>query len=151
MRQTFKADRRGFTLIEVMIVTSIIGIMAAAMTVSMAGARQRARIVKAEVETRELINAIRAYEIAMDELPFDQEENKDLEATEANLRDLILPSERNGRVVYLNVRLVNGAMRDPWGRPYRIRVLKGDAGAGQSRREAFVSGAFVPSLSRPAE
>ena len=54
--------KRAFTLIEMMVVVAMILIIAAAMTTSVAKARTRAKVAAAMQETREMTNAILAFE-----------------------------------------------------------------------------------------
>ena len=49
-----RCKREGFTLIELMVVVAMIAIISAAMTVSVAGAQERARVQKATVEVKSI-------------------------------------------------------------------------------------------------
>ena len=145
---------RGFTLVEMMAVMVIISIMVTAMTVSLAGARKRARIVKAQAEVRAIVDAIRTYEqVHYDDeegsspLPFNSENQDGMIANRANLAKLIDPKQNIEGVTYLNVRLSpNDQFLDPWGKPYRIKIVK--VNDQQDISETFVSGVFCPNLAR---
>jgi len=108
-----------FTLIEMMVVTGMLAILMGVAFSGIGQARAQARIAKANAEIRELMNAWLAYEAAYDVWPV--KVNGDLDATEANLKEL-MDGNQDG-TVYLNVPLVNGAFRDPWGTPYKFRLV----------------------------
>lgn len=149
-----KRGNRGFTLVEMMAVMVIISIMVSALTVSLAGARKRARVVKAQVELRAIVDAIRTYEeVHYDDedgsspIPFSSENQNGLIANRATLSKLIDPKQNIEGVTYLNVRLSPGdQFLDPWGKPYRIRIVKKHDE--QEIGETFVSGVFCPNLAR---
>ena len=96
-------------------------------------ARSQARVAKANSEVRELMNAWLSYEAAYDDWPVTVD-GDNLDADASNLKELM--GDNDGKVVYLDAQLVGGAFRDPWGTPYKFRVIK-DSGNANSTEESF--------------
>ena len=105
-------NRKGFTLIEIMLVVIIIGILAAMVVPNMAGRGEQARVsaARADIDAN-LTSALDLYEL----------DNGQYQTTEQGLRALLekpsaapAPASWNGP--YLKKKRIP---LDPWGREYR--------------------------------
>ncbi len=132
-----------FTLVEMLIVIGMLSILMGAAFTGIGQARNQARITKANAEVRELINAWLSYEAAYDDWPVEVS-GTDIEATAGNIKELL--GENDEKVVYLNAQLKSGAFRDPWGTPYKFRLL---TQTGQEpKREEFGAAVTFPNRQR---
>jgi prepilin-type N-terminal cleavage/methylation domain-containing protein len=121
--------KKGFTLIELMVVISMIAVLIGAVASSTTNARARARIVKATADVKEITNAILAYENysvgGQHRIPERSDEN----ASESSLGFILGkgPSADGGTpvpVLYNASLSPDGTIRDPWNTPYRIRIVE---------------------------
>jgi general secretion pathway protein G len=104
--------RRGFTLIEIMVVVVILGILAATIIPQFMGTTQDAKISAAKSQVAELESAIERFYVHMDRYP----------TTEEGLNVLITApagDESKWRGPYVKM-----LRADPWGNPYQY-VLPG--------------------------
>ncbi len=62
-------NRRGFTLIELMVVVAVLGILTAIAIPLYANLQLRARVAKAQADARALVSAISVYSAHMQSLP----------------------------------------------------------------------------------
>ena len=122
------STKRGFTLIELMVVLGMILILGGAMGVAVSGAQERARIQKATAEVKIITQAILAYENESKngqdhELPILTQKDCD-----ANSIGFLLGREtsQSGKVPVLLMAALSsgGAMLDPWGHPYKVTIKK---------------------------
>jgi type II secretory pathway pseudopilin PulG len=128
-----------FTLVEMIVVLGMLGLLMSVAASGIGAARNQARVAKANAEVRELINAWLSYEAAYDDWPVDIS-GEELEATSSNLKELL--GDNDDRVIYLNAQMSNGAFRDPWGTPYKFRLV---SQSGQnSKTETFGASVTFP-------
>ena len=142
------AGRRGFTLIEILIVIAIIGLLAAIILFSLGGARELAREAKAKSEIRSIVLAVSLLENDTGEWPghavpwvvqsgVSGNEVWDLNAPEAGIANTD-GTYQNWKGNYMSI-----VPADPWGNPYFFDTdYDVDPGPGQTW--AAVVGSFGP-------
>ena len=120
--------RKGFTLVELLVVVGMIMLLTGAMTASVTGAMNRARVQKATAEVKIITQAILAYENERQgngeaELP-----TCDKQDCDASSLGFLLGrgNSASGKLpVYLMASLSsNGKLLDPWGHPYKVTIKK---------------------------
>ena len=139
--------KHGFTMIELLTVISMILLLMGAVTASVTRARQRAKIQQAITEAQQLTDAILAYENFVDKKgnsPLGKQvTGRNWAVAEEGKMAFVLgkesmPNGQEGNVpVLYNGAVSRGSIRDPWGLPYRYRILEtDDGGGGQNQGEA---------------
>lgn len=134
-----------FTLVEMLVVIGMLSILMGVTFTGIGKARTQARVVKANAEIRELMNAWLAYEASYDDWPVSIS-GTELEANESNLAELIGKNETD--TVYLNAQMVNGAFRDPWGTPYQFKIVQQQGNINKATDE-FGAAVTFPNRHRP--
>lgn len=137
--------KRAFTLVEMIVVVAVIAILMASIGASVYKAQLRSRIARAEAESNEITNAIRAYENFVDTgIP----ERNNVDADESSLGFILGDgTDRAGNKVPVlyNASLVAGKIRDPWGTPYKVRVNSAGAeDANDQVARGMETGVFLP-------
>ena len=133
---TLTKMKKGFTLIELLVVVAMIAVLLGALSTSFSSAREQARVQKAKSEVKVISQAILAYENwgknGKFELPT---YGSPVEANASTLAFLLgkEAAESGGKIpVMLMAQLKGGgAMLDPWGHPYKVRIKEGNVAAGQ--------------------
>jgi len=133
-----------FTLVELLVVIGMLSILMGVTFGGIGKARAQARIVKANAEIRELMNAWLAYEVSYDDWPVSIE-GENLVANASNLAELL--GQNDTQTVYLEAQLVNDNFVDPWGTPYQFQIVK-QTGDNRSTDEFGVAVTF-PNRNRP--
>ena len=98
------ARRRGFTLIELMVVIAIIGVLATVVTASLLSASEEGNVTAAKAQIKNFETALMQYRL----------KNKTFPTTEQGLQALISGPQR-----FLNS---NSIPKDPWGNDYVYRA-----------------------------
>ena len=115
--------RAGFTLVEMLVVITMIGLLMATIATGLARARRAAQIARAETQLREILTACGQYLMLNQKAPPGMSESGWTVVAGDFLNELITPDEHG--FVYLSVspaQLKNGAYGDPWGNPYEIKL-----------------------------
>jgi len=133
-----------FTMVELLVVLGMLSVLMGVTFTGVGKARTQARVVKANAELRELMNAWLAYEAAYDDWPA-AIQGDELDATEGNLAELI--GENDTETVFLDAQIVNGAYRDPWGTPYRFRIMRETTA--NAANDGFGAAISFPNRNRP--
>lgn len=110
-----RANNRGFTLIEIMLVVLIIGVIAAMVVPNLAGRGEQARksVARADIDTN-IDSSLGMYEMDNGRYPSTEQ---GLEALVAKPSAEPVPASWNGP--YLKKKFVP---KDPWGKPYVYRA-----------------------------
>ena len=82
---TDRIGKKGFTLVELLVVIAMLMLLAGAITTSVAGAHRRAKIQQATVEAQEMTKAILSYENFGKNYSLDAHVMEDQQATEQSL------------------------------------------------------------------
>lgn len=143
--------KRGFTLVELLVVIAMIAIIAAAMATSVNAARRRAMVSRALQEIREMTNAILAYEQYAPGRTLKKVANSGWTDCKEDKMGMIMGKGEtdNGEklpVLYRGV-VMDGYLRDPWGTPYQYSIVNTSdlAGGGDAEASGFSFG-FASSL-----
>ncbi len=149
------STKRGFTLIELMVVFSMIIMIVGALSTSFVSAQERARQEKARSEVKVITQAILAYENYNRSHELPTMENRD--ADRGSIGFLIghgESAESGGTIpVLLQAQLRSGGkVLDPWGTPYKISIKQGGAQVRlESSSGSMQTGFFFPNFYRLSE
>ena len=107
--------RRGFTLLEVLLVLVILGVIAALVVPQLTGSQERAMVMAAKTSIKQLEAKIEHYAIEHD-------------ATyPESLDDLVKPLDRDGNPMQAYEK---GFPKDPWKQPLNYELTEADDGVG---------------------
>ena len=160
-------NRKGFTLVELLVVVGMIAVLMGAMTSAVQSARERARVQKATSDVKVISQAILAYEIWNgDELPTMGSRGRGasgVDATSSTLGFLLGHGSAKGTaggkgesasgqqlpVLLMGQLQGNGVLRDPWGTPYKVTIAESTAAIQlETVTGSLWAGFFLPNFYR---
>jgi len=156
------SSKRGFTLVELLVVVGMIAVILGAMTTSITAAQNRARIQKATSDVKVISQAILAYENFSRGSDFKLEQmggiGKNGADADANtLGFLIGDGKASDSGVKIPALLMaslqsGGKMKDPWGTPYKLHIKeKQGTTVFKVASGSLRSGFFLPNFYRLSE
>ena len=147
--------KRGFTLMELMVVVAMIGIIMSAIVTSTAAAQERTRREKALSEVKTITQAILAYENVAKNGELPTMENRD--ADSGALGFLVGKGgqskygDKIGALLEASFKR-GGRMLDPWGTPYKISIRASGASVKlESASGSMQTGYYFPNFYRLSE
>lgn len=145
-------NKRGFTLVELLVVIAMIAVLAAAMTAAVEKTRAQARIEKARADVKAISQAILSWENYSRGGKHELKEMNDVPANSSSLDFILGTGEQaeSGEVMTLLMASLHssGELRDPWGRAYRIRIKEGNISAPDNLQ--LQTGYYLPNFYRLA-
>ena len=160
LRHMGRNDRNGFTMVELLVVIAMLMILAGSITSSVGSASRRAKVQQATTELQEMTKAILAYENygrVNEDSPLSSHLMEEKEATESNMGFILgqetLKNGQSGNIpVLFNAEIKNGAIRDPWGNPYRVTIRQAKIDPKEASSDKPESYVMFPNFNRlPAE
>lgn len=151
--------RRGFTLVELMVVVAMIAIVMGAVSTGFSSAQERARVQRATAEVKAIEQAILAYENYCKVSKSKDKKLPELDDAEADSSQngigfLLGFGESYGTDAQVPMLLMaqltgDGVMKDPWNRPYLVKIKSGSAALelGASK-EPISTGYWFPNFYR---
>lgn len=154
-----RIGKKGFTLVELLVVIGMLMLLAGAITTSVSGAHRRAKIQQATVEAQEMTKAILAYENYGEGYSLAAHVMVDQPATERKLGFILgLESmEHQGqsgkKPILFNASVTrSGNILDPWGNPYYVTIKRDEVSMEEKDSLTFKSYVVFPNYNRrPAD
>lgn len=143
--------KRGFTLLELLVVIGMLALLMGALVSSVNKARTRAKIAKATQDVKEMTNAILAFENIAQNRTLEKYATGWTKTTESAMQIILggAPTESGepSPVLY-NAQIRNGAILDPWGHPYEYTIRRVTEQAHESDGQTFVTAPILPNFYR---
>jgi len=138
--------KRGFTLVELLVVVGMLAVLMGALTSSVNRARQRAKISKATQDVKEMTNAILGFENFAQNRSLEKFATGWTKATESSAAIIRggVQTETGDKVPVL----YNGSLKDPWGNAYEFTIKKVSEAGRQSDNRQFVTAPILPNFYR---
>lgn len=108
LKSKIRNRSRGFTLIEIMVVIIVLTILAAAVTVSVTGRTDDAKVARARSDVQNLATALEQFKLDMGRYP----------TTEEGLNSLYEPPQSDDAQRWKGRYIRKPVPRDPWGNNY---------------------------------
>ena len=150
-------NKRGFTLVELLVVVGMIAVIMGAVTTSVSGSRERARVQKASAEVKAISQAILAYENydqGGDKFELPEMEKADAEKGTIGFLLGEGAAQSGGKIPVLLMASLSGGgkMMDPWNTPYKISIKRGGANVKmESSSGSMQTGFWFPNFYRLSE
>ena len=141
--------KKAFTMIELMTVIAILALLTASMTAAVRKVMLSTEIARATAETRELINSILSYENISKGYKLSP-----VSALDVSVQDFPWlfgqggtseDGEDSTALIKAALRS-DGVMCDPWGTPYKISIVPGDASIKERILQNVTTSLFMPNF-----
>lgn len=150
-------NKRGFTLVELLVVVGMIAVIMGAVTTSVSGSRERARVQKASAEVKAISQAILAYEnYDQGGDKFELPEMEKADAEKGTIGFLLGEGavQSGGKIPVLLMASLSGGgkMMDPWNTPYKITIKRTSVSPRvKVLKNSMQTGYFLPNNYRLSE
>jgi prepilin-type N-terminal cleavage/methylation domain-containing protein len=132
-KNVIRSSQTGFTLVELLVVISIVGMLAGLMSVAIPKAMEGGKKAKAKGELNAIVAAVKAYKQEYGRWPGSTTDQIDKPFQDANSKSLLsalggasnASVENPKSVRFLEGASTDGTMQDPWGMQYFV-VLDSD-------------------------
>jgi prepilin-type N-terminal cleavage/methylation domain-containing protein len=132
-KNVIRSRQTGFTLVELLVVISIVGLLAGLMSVAIPKAMEGGKKAKAKGELNAIVAAVKAYKQEYGRWPGSATATSDISFQDANSKSLLSALSGTNNALVENpksVRFLEGAstdgtMEDPWGIQYFV-ILDAD-------------------------